>query len=94
VEDAFKKGLSPEEYAAKQAVLWREGLGKWGQNGSRIQRLRGSAEFLIYTPGSSAGLQISILKSFEAPPPQILEDEELLQERINTTVTSLLMLLG
>ncbi|MEM3550186.1 MAG: ATP-binding protein [Candidatus Bathyarchaeia archaeon] len=94
VEEAFKKGVSPEEYAAKQAVLWKEGLGKWGQNGNRIQRLRGSAEFLIYTPGSSAGLQISILKSFEAPPPQIVEDEELLQERINTTVTSLLMLLG
>ena len=38
------------------------------QDGERIQRLRESAEFRIYTPGSQAGLPISILKSFEAPP--------------------------
>ncbi|MEM2946455.1 MAG: ATP-binding protein [Thermoproteota archaeon] len=94
VEDALKKGVSPEEFAEQQAALWREGLQKWGQDGNRIKRLRDSAEFLIYTPGSNAGLQISILKSFAAPPPEIMQDEELLQERINTTVTSLLSLLG
>lgn len=93
-EDALRKGLSLEEFAAQQAALWRDGLKKWGQDGSRIQRLRESAEFLIYTPGSNAGLQISILKSFAAPPSEIINDEELLQERINTTVTSLLSLLG
>lgn len=93
-EDALRKGLSLEEFAAQQAALWRDGLKKWGQDGSRIQKLRGSAEFLIYTPGSNAGLQISILKSFAAPPSEIINDEELLQERINTTVTSLLSLLG
>ncbi|MEM2100509.1 MAG: DUF87 domain-containing protein [Thermoproteota archaeon] len=93
-EDARKKGLSPEEFAEQQAALWREGLQKWGQDGNRIQRLRDSAEFLIYTPGSNAGLQISILKSFATPPIEIIQDEELLQERINTTVTSLLSLLG
>ncbi len=93
-EDALKKGFSPEEFAAQQAALWREGLQKWGQDGSRIKRLRDSAEFLVYTPGSNAGLQISILKSFAAPPPEIIQDEELLQERINTTATSLLSLLG
>ncbi|MBO3803714.1 MAG: ATP-binding protein, partial [Candidatus Brockarchaeota archaeon] len=31
---------------------------------------------------------------FASPPPEIAQDEELLQERINTTVTSLLSLLG
>lgn len=93
-EDAMKKGLSIDDYAAGQAALWKKGLAEWDQDGERISRLRSSAEFTIYTPGSSAGIPVSILKSFEAPPKQILEDEELLQERINTMVTSLLGLIG
>jgi len=93
-EDAVKKGLSPQDYATQQADLWRNGLAKWGEDGKRIQRLRDSADFAIYTPGSNAGLPISILKSFAAPPQEIREDNELLQERITTTVTSLLGLLG
>ncbi len=93
-EDATKKGLSPQDFAAQQATLWRDGLAKWGEDGERIKRLRASAEFALYTPGSSAGLPISILKSFAAPPEQVRLDEELLQESINTTVTSLLGLLG
>ena len=93
-EDARKKGLSSPDFAAQQATLWRDGLMKWGQDGKRIQRLRESADFVIYTPGSNAGLPISILKSFAAPPPEIRQDDELLQERINTITTSLLALLG
>jgi hypothetical protein len=93
-EDALKKGLSPQDYANQQAELWRNGLAKWGQDGNRVQRLRESADFIIYTPGSNAGLPISILKSFDAPPQELREDSELLQERITTTVTSLLGLLG
>lgn len=93
-DDALKKGISPKDFAAQQAALWKDGLMKWGQDGNRIQRLRNSADFLIYTPGSNAGLPISILKSFAAPPPEIRQDDELLQERINTTATSLLALLG
>jgi hypothetical protein len=93
-EDAIKKGLSTEDYAEQQATLWRNGLLKWGQDGKRIQRLHESADFAIYTPGSNAGLPISILKSFAAPPLGIRDDNELLQERITTTVTSLLGLLG
>lgn len=93
-EDARKKGISLDDYASSQAELWKKGLAEWGQGGERIRRLRESATFEIYTPGSSAGIPISILKSFDAPPPQIIEDEELLQERVNTLVTSLLGLMG
>jgi len=93
-DDALKKGLSPQDYATQQATLWRDGLQKWGQDGNRIKRLRDSADFIIYTPGSNAGLPISILKSFAAPQLEIIQDGELLQERINTIVTSLLSLLG
>ena len=93
-EDALKKGMSTEDYAEQQADLWRNGLLKWGQDGTRIQRLRESADFAIFTPGSNSGLPISILKSFAAPPLGIRDDNELLQERITTTVTSLLGIVG
>jgi hypothetical protein len=93
-EDAAKKGLSVPDFAAQQAEFWKKGLTDWGESGDRIQRLRDSADFVIYTPGSSAGVPISILKSFAAPPPEIMEDGELLQGRINTTVSSLLGLAG
>ncbi|MCP9464011.1 MAG: ATP-binding protein [Nitrospira sp.] len=93
-DDARKKGLSPDEYAAQQAELWKRGLAAWGQSGERIQRLRDAAEVAIYTPGSNAGVPVSIVQSFAAPAADIRDDAELLRERINTTVTGLLGLLG
>ena len=57
-------------------------------------RLRDAADFLVYTPGSTAGLPVSILQSFSVPSPKILEDAELLGERVGTTTTSLLNLIG
>ena len=89
-EDAQKKGLTVDEFAAQQAKVWSEGLASWGQESSRIKRLRDAADFRIYTPGSNAGIPVSILSSFAAPPAQVREDAELLNERISTTVTSLL----
>lgn len=93
-DDARQKGLSPEEYAAKQAELWQKGLAGWGQSGERIQRLRDAADFVIYTPGSNAGLPVSILKSFAAPPATVIEDNELMRDRVSATATSLLGLVG
>ena len=93
-DDASRKGLSVEDFASQQASQWQKGLADWGQSSERIQRLHQAAEFIIYTPGSSAGVPVSILKSFAAPPAEIIEDGELFQERITTTVTSLLGLLN
>lgn len=93
-DDARRAGQSPEEFAALQAAQWKSGLAKWGQDGDRIRRLRDSAEFVIYTPGSSAGVSVSILSSLAAPPAALQQDGELLQERIGSTATSLLGLLG
>ncbi|MGD9900633.1 MAG: ATP-binding protein, partial [Calditrichaceae bacterium] len=92
--EAARKGLSPEKFAEKQAELWKNGLAGWGEDGERIQRLKNSADYSIYTPGSSAGMPVSILKSFDAPPAEIRDELETFQERISTTVTSLLGLLG
>ncbi|MGE3978017.1 MAG: ATP-binding protein [Nitrospira sp.] len=93
-DDARKKGLSSADYAKAQAELWTKGLAGWQQDGARIQRLRDAADMAIYTPGSNAGLPVSILKSFAAPAADVLKDAELLRERISTTITSLLGLLG
>ncbi len=93
-DDARKKGLSPGDFATQQAELWKKGLSEWGQSGERIQKLKDAAEFVVYTPGSNAGLPVSILKSFAAPSQEILDDVELLRERVSTTTTSLLGLIG
>jgi hypothetical protein len=94
--------LAPQDFApwinegdpAQVAKEWQEGLAQWGQDGARIKRLRDAADFRVYTPGSNAGLPVSIIKSFVAPPESIRHDSESLAERINTTVTSLLGLVG
>ena len=90
----FAPWVNENEDAAQQAKRWKEGLASWGQDGERIKRLRDAAEFRIYTPGSNAGIAVSILKSFDAPDETIQQDNELLGGRINTTVTSLLGLIG
>jgi hypothetical protein len=94
LDDARQKGLSAQDYANQQAEMWRKGLASWGQDGARIQRLRDSADFAIYTPGSSAGIPISILKTFSAPGQSVLDDNETMRNRVSSTVTSLLGLLG
>ncbi len=93
-QDALNAGLTPEQFAAKQADLWRKGLGGWGQDPARIARLKDAADFAVYTPGSSAGLPVSVLRSFAPPPSHVGQDLDLLRERIQTTATSLLALLG
>ena len=92
-DEASRKGLSTHEYARDRAELWRGGLAEWGQDGERIRKLREAADFTVYTPGSNAGIPISILSSFAAPPPEMRDDPELLGDRISSTATSLLGLL-
>ncbi len=93
-QDALNAGLTPEQFAAKQAQLWRKGLAGWGQEPERIARLQAAADFAVYTPGSSAGLPVSVLRSFAPPPQAVSQDTDLLRERIQTTATSILALLG
>ncbi|MGH1362765.1 MAG: helicase HerA domain-containing protein [Calditrichia bacterium] len=93
-DEASQKNLSTEEFADKQAALWKKGLAGWGQDGKRIKKLHDTAEFTIYTPGSSAGLPVSIVRSFAAPSAQDLGDMDLLRDRVQTTASGLLQLLG
>ncbi len=90
---AARAGVPVDAFAAREAETWRAGLASWDQTGERIARLRAAADFAIYTPGSEAGLQVSILSSLDAPPPEVVADGDALRERIGTVVSSLLSLL-
>nr|WP_246417889.1 DUF87 domain-containing protein [Haloferula luteola] len=93
-DDAARKGMSPDDFAAKTAAQWKQGLADWGQSPERIQNLRDAVDVNIFTPGSQAGIPVSILASLAAPPMEIVEESELFGERIESTVASLLSLVG
>jgi len=90
--EAGRKGTTPEELARKTAESWKHGLAEWGQDGERIRRFRDAVDIAIYTPGSTAGLPLSILRSF-APPPAG-NDPAATRDRIAAAVAGLLGLVG
>ena len=91
---AARKELTPDAYADQTAATWRNGLADWGQPAERVQRLCDAADVAIYTPGSNAGLPLSVLKSLDAPPAAVREDVDAFRERITACVSGLLALLG
>ncbi|NOZ56450.1 MAG: DUF87 domain-containing protein [Calditrichaeota bacterium] len=93
-QEAAEKGLTPEAFAAEQAELWQKGLQSWHQDLDRIRRLRESSEMVVYTPGSQAGVPVSVLRNLAPPPPAVLEDADLFREQLEGTTTSLLSLVG
>ncbi len=93
-DDAAKKGKSSDDHAEDTAAMWAKGLQDWGQGTDRIQELRGKVDVNIFTPGSTAGIPVSILSSLRVPEAEVMEDSELYGERIKSTVESLLSLVG
>ena len=93
-DEAHRAGQTPEAFGQAEAARWSNGLAEWGQDGARIERLRAAAEFALYTPGRASGRPISIVKSFAAPEPAILNDPELLADRVSNAATSVLTLAG
>ena len=91
---ASTRGKTIAAHASAQAELWRKGLASWNQDGARIRRLKEAAEFGIFTPGSTAGIPISVLSSFDAPSAALRDDAEAFAERIQATAISILTLLG
>ncbi|MFI5321913.1 MAG: helicase HerA domain-containing protein, partial [Myxococcota bacterium] len=69
--EASRAGQTPADYAQTTAERWRKGLADWGQAPARIQALRDAAELALYTPGSTAGRPLRLLRSFDAPPPAL-----------------------
>ena len=93
-EEAAMKGVDIDSLAASTAETWAKGLASWQQDGTRIRKLRETVDMAIYTPGSSAGIPISVLQSFKAPPQALRDDGDLYRERIQATASSVLGLMG
>ncbi len=94
LDDARRAGLDPAEYTRDVAQQWRDGLTSWGIVPQRIQVMKNAAQFSIYTPGSDAGLPVSILDSLRAPREGWFGYEEAHRERIRGLVTALMALIG
>jgi hypothetical protein len=91
-DDAAQKGLSVKQYAEQLSASARQGLTDTAQTPERITRLRQATDYRIYTPGSEAGLPLSILGTFAAPREKL--PREALAQKINATATALLGLTG
>lgn len=91
-DDARRRNMSITDYTQYIADRWRSGLGDWGITSERIHRLQTSADFTIYTPGSTAGLPISILTSLAVPDLDWNTNLEAIRERIQGLVAALLSL--
>jgi hypothetical protein len=94
VQAAERAGLSPDAFAAAEAEKWRGGLEAWDEAPERIARLRDAADFVIFTPGSGAGVPISVLRSFAAPSAESRSRTDRYLEHVEATATSILALLG
>lgn len=91
---AAQKGISRKELAVETAAAWKKGLASWDQDQERIRRMRENADFVVYTPGSSSGRPVSVLDSMEAPDPEVLKDNDTAAGLVNSTVSSILALVG
>ncbi|MDH5332239.1 MAG: DUF87 domain-containing protein [Thermoleophilia bacterium] len=91
---AQAEGLSVDEYAARTATIWRDGLAAQGIAPERLQQLHDAADVTIYTPGSEAGVPLDVVGSLRAPAASWEDEAETLRDEIEGTVTGLLGLVG
>lgn len=92
--EATRHGRTTEQYSGDVAQRWKEGLAEWGQSPERIQHFREAVDIAIYTPGSDAGLSLTVLRSFNAPPPEVLADADAFRGRVSAATSGLLALMG
>ncbi len=93
-ETARQSGKSVQDMAAETSDKWKKGLADWGLGAEQLKALGDNTDFAIYTPGSSSGISVNILSSFQAPDLDWEANAEVLRERISSTVTALLGLIG
>jgi len=93
-ELARRAGKSLEQVAIDASTSWREGLKEWGMPQERVLALKNAAQFAIFTPGSDAGIPVSVLSSLAVPEIPWKDNREVLREKITSTVTALLGLVG
>ncbi len=93
-EEARRQGKSLPALSEETAKNWKEGLAAWGYGQEQLLGLQESVDFGVYTPGSGAGTPVNVLSSFAAPDLPWDQNREILREKIASTVTALLGLVG
>src|SRR5512143_1796054 len=78
---ARRAGETIEQAALAASTAWRKGLDQWNITPERLNALKNAAAFAIYTPGSDAGIPVSVLSSLAAPQLDWNENRETLRER-------------
>ena len=91
---ARRSGKTLEQVATDASTSWRNGLNEWGMTPERVLALKNSVQFAVFTPGSDSGIPVSVLSSLSAPEISWQDNRESLRERISSTVTALLGLVG
>src|SRR5512147_3172743 len=91
---ARRAGKTLEQAAMEASLSWRNGLAEWNIKPERIAALKNAVQFAIFTPGSDSGIPVSVLSSLAAPKLDWEGNREVLRERISSTVTALLGLVG
>lgn len=91
-DQARRLNLSSEQFAQQEADRWLKGLSESDQPVERIAKLRQSACLSIYTPGSTSGIPLSMLKSFS--PPADRDDPEILKDKLQNAVMAILAMAG
>ncbi|HNW84771.1 MAG TPA: DUF853 family protein [Candidatus Cryosericum sp.] len=90
--EAQRKGVTVDQAAADAAQTWRTGLAACGIEPERIARFRTGADLVIFTPGSQAGIPVSVLHSFHCPPGDLADED--VQEKVKGITSALLGLVG
>ncbi|MHB8107084.1 MAG: ATP-binding protein [Candidatus Cryosericum sp.] len=90
--EAERKGLTIEQTAVATAETWQKGLAASGIAPERIAQLKAAADFVIFTPGSTAGIPVSVLQSFRRPAGDLGDEET--QEKVKGVTSALLGLVG
>jgi hypothetical protein len=93
-EMARRTGKSLEQVATEAALTWRNGLEQWDIDADRLMALKNAVQFAIYTPGSDSGLLVKALSSLALPTVEERANREILVDKIASTVTALLGLVG
>jgi hypothetical protein len=93
-DQARREDTTVQALAKSTADLWQKGLAKWDITQQDIEDVHGKVKYAIFTPGSDAGIPVSILTSLAAPQLDWEKEEEILREKIASTVTALLGLVG
>lgn len=93
-DSARRDGKTVPQAAEEAAATWTKGLAEWGLIAADVAALSQARDAVIYTPGSSSGIPLSVLQSLEAPAGRFDDGAEDHRDEIAGIVSGLLGLLG